>query len=434
MRVPFTWRLGTVVAVLLSTIGVSCVTAATASAWWQPHRPPTPPTLFVNGSSLSGYGHGPCSWAAYTTITAAVTAAAPGSHIVVCPGTYDEGVSIGKQLVLTGVNATIDASSSSFGNGVQITGPGGSGSTVEGFKIEQAKFEGILVGTAPVAPGTTDGTPVTEGAPVSNVTIDHNILVDNGTGFGSDAGQCFSTPEAPGDCGETIHLVAVTDSTVEGNYVAGNVGGILLTDEFGATSHNIVRYNQALNNTDDCGITLAGHSSAAVSPVTGLPTGVAGVFDNLIENNVSSGNGVAGQGAGILIGGGAPYAGVYGNVIRGNLAKGNGLSGVTIHQHLTGDLNGNVVEGNLLIDNNVDGDYDFATADKETTGVLVASGPPPGAVLPPPLLPGPITGTIIRGNRVFDSSVGVWTLGVDKTSTQIYGNVFGSGVTPVVEN
>ena len=170
----------------------------------------------------------------------------------------------------------------------------------------------------------------------------------------------------------------MTDSIVEGNYVADNVGGILMTDEFGPTSGNIVRDNQSLNNTDDCGITLAGHSSAAVDPVTGLPTGAAGVFDNIIEHNVSNGNGVAGQGAGILLGGGAPFAGVYGNVIRDNLASGNGLSGVTLHQHLAGDLNGNVIEGNTLVNDNLDGDFDFAAASAtETTGILVASGAPP---------------------------------------------------------
>jgi nitrous oxidase accessory protein NosD len=425
MRVSFTWRLGTFAAAVLSTIAF---TTAAASAWW---HPPTP-TLYVNGSTLSGYGYDPCSTAAYTTISAAVAAAVPGSHIVVCPGTYDEGVQIDKPLVLSGIDAVIDAASATFGNGVQIVGPGGSGSTVEGFKIEQAEFEGILVGTAPVLPSSTDGAPVTEGSPVSHVTIAHDVLVDNGTGFGTGAGQCFSTPEAPGDCGETIHLVSVSDSIVEGNYVADNVGGILMTDEFGPTSHDLVRYNQSLNNTDDCGITLAGHSPAAVNPVTGLPTGAAGVFDNLIEYNVSSGNGVAGQGAGVLLGGGAPFAGVYGNVIRGNVAKGNGLSGVTIHQHLVGDLN--VIEGNLLVDDNLDGDFDFATHATETTGVLVAAGAPPGAVLPPELLPGNISGTVIRGNRFYDVKVGIWTLGIEKASTKIYGNVFGSGVTPISEN
>jgi hypothetical protein len=435
MRARPAWRLGAVATAALWTIGLGFLAPGVASAW-RSHRPPPPPTLFVSGSLSHHHAHNPCASAGYSTIDAAVTAAAPGSQIIVCPGTYHEGVQIDKPLRLSGWGAVIDAGSSPFGNGVQIVGPGGSGSSVEGFRIEKAKFEGILVGTAPVAPSTTGGTPASGGAPVSDVTVADNALLDNGTGFGTPYGQCFSTPEAPGDCGETIHLVSVTNSVIEDNYVADNVGGILLTDEFGPTSGNVVRHNRTIGNTDDCGITLAGHSSAAVNPMTGLPTGAAGVFDNLIEGNVSDYNGVAGQGAGILLGGGAPFAGVYDNVIRRNEARGNGLAGVTIHQHLAGDLNGNVVERNVLIDDNVDGDHDFAAAAAtETTGILVASGAPPGAVLPPELLPGPITGTIIRGNRIFDVRVGIWTLGIDKASTDISHNAFGFEVTtPISEN
>jgi hypothetical protein len=56
-------------------------------------------------------------------------------------------------------------------------------------------------------------------------------------------------------------------------------------------------------------------------------------------------------------------------------------------------------------------------------------------MLPPELLPGPISGTIIRGNLMFDVKVGIWTLGIDKASTQITHNVFGFGVTtPISEN
>ena len=433
MRIPFTRMYAVAaMALLIAAVG-SLLTAAGASA--RPlHATLTPtPTVFVNGSVLSGYGNQPCAMAHFTTIDEAVAAVKPGTHIVVCPGTYDEGVVINKPLTLTGLHAVIDAASSPTGNGVQIVGPGGSGSTVAGFRIEQAKFEGILVGTAPIAPSTIGGTPaVTDGVPVSHVTIAANSLEHNGTGFGSEAGQCFSTPEAPGDCGETIHLVSVTDSVVEANNVANNVGGILLTDEFGPTSHDIIRLNRSTGNSDDCGITLAGHSSAAVNPVTGLPTGLAGVFDNLVTHNFSNGNGVAGQGAGILLGGGAPFAGVYSNVIRGNWAAGNGLSGVTIHQHLVGDLNGNVIENNVLTGNNLDGDFDFAIPDKETTGIFVASGPPPAASLPPELLPGAIKGTVIHGNQVYASRIGVWTLGIEKASTQITGNFFGPAVvTPV---
>jgi hypothetical protein len=172
-----------------------------------------------------------------------------------------------------------------------------------------------------------------------------------------------------------------------------------------------------------------------MNPATGQPTGAAGVFENLIEDNVSIDNGVAGQGAGILMGGGAPFAGVYGNVIRGNFTRGNGLAGITIHQHLVGDLNGNVLENNVLTHDNLDGDFDFAgAADSQTTGILVASGSPPGPALPPPLVPGPIKNTVIRGNRIFGDSIGIWTLGVDPATTTIAHNFFGPGVTPVVTN
>jgi Right handed beta helix region len=372
-----------------------------------------------------------CSHAAPCSLSEAVSNAVAGDTVIALSGVYHGGVVVDQQLTLRGFGAVIDASSSPTGNGVQIVGPGGSGSMVEGFKIENAEFEGILVGTAPVAPSTNDGSPVTSGQAVSDVRIEHNVVVNDDAGFGGTAGQCFSTPEAPGDCGEAIHLVSVTDSVVAGNYVADNAGGILLTDEFGPTSNNMVLDNYSSDNARACGITLASHS-AAVNPMTGQPTGAAGVFDNLIEDNVVNGNGVTGQGAGILMGGGAAYSGVYGNVIRDNFAYGNGLGGVTIHQHLAGDLNGNVIEGNTLIHNNLDYDEDFAAVvDKLPTGMLVESGSPPGPPLPSFLVPGPIKDTVIRGNRFFDESIGIFTLGVDLASTTIAHNFFGPGVTPI---
>lgn len=41
-------------------------------------------------------------------------------------------------------------------------------------------------------------------------------------------------------------------------------------------------------------------TTGAVNPGTGEPTGTAGVFDNLVEGNVSNDNGPTGQGPGIL--------------------------------------------------------------------------------------------------------------------------------------
>lgn len=395
-----------------------------------PRRPRVSATLFVSGSRVVSHADRSCRTAGYSTIQAAVNAAAPDSRVVVCPGTYDEGVRLEKPLSLLGWGAVIDAQTSAFGNGVQIVGPGGSGSSVKDFTIENARFEGILVGSAPVAITETEGKPAAGGRPVSDVTIADNVVVNNDKGFETKYGQCFSTPEAPGDCGEALHLVAVTDSTVEGNYVVHNAGGILLTDEFGPTSDNVVRFNESVFNETDCGITLAGHA-AAINPETGVPTGKAGVFDNLIASNVSDDNGVLGQGAGILMGGGAPYAGVYGNHIVGNVARGNGLAGITIHQHLVGDLNGNVLEGNYLSNDNLDGDFDFKVPDPEPTGILVAAGEPPTG-LPPFLQPGPLKETVIRHNSISDVRIGVWTLGLEPLSTLISGNRFGHEVsTPI---
>ena len=44
---------------------------------------------------------------------------------------------------------------------------------------------------------------------------------------------CINQPD---DCGEALHLQTVTGSTVSGNLVQDNVGGILLTDEDGPTA------------------------------------------------------------------------------------------------------------------------------------------------------------------------------------------------------
>ncbi len=407
----------------LAALGVLLVAASAASAHGRAHG-----TLWASPFG----GAGACTRFAPCSLPGALSSAVDGSRVIALPGVYHGGVVVDKRVSLSGFGAVIDATSSPNGNGVQIVGPGGSGTTVEGFKIENAEFEAILIGTAPVAPSTSDGTPVGTGQPVSDVRIEHNVIVHNDAGFGGTAGQCFSTPQAPGDCGEGIHLVSVTNSVIAGNYVADNAGGILLTDEFGPTSGNVLRGNVSANNTHDCGITLAGHNGTAVDPSTGQPTGAAGVFDNLIERNVATGNGVDGQGAGILLGGGAPFEALYGNVIRDNLTRGNGLAGVTIHQHLVGDLNGNVIERNTFIHDNLDPDFDFAAVfDPQPTGILIESGSPPGPALPPFLLPGSIKNTVIRGNRIFDDGIGIFTLGVDLASTTIAHNVFGPGVTPI---
>lgn len=389
--------------VCAATVAVALVTAAGASAGGRP--------LFAapDGSGSACTAAAPCS------LQTAVATAPAGSTVRALPGVYHGGVVIAKQLELDGPLAVLDASSSPDGYGIEIAGPGGSGSTVDGWTVTNAQFSGILVGSHIV---DAAGHPLANGSPVSNVTIDHVVVVHNDRGFSGQvfagAGECFSTPFAPGDCGEGIHLVSATGSVVDHALVADNAGGVLMSDEFGPVTGNVIRHVSSLNNTDDCGITIASHTPAQI-------------YGNVIENNVADGNGVAGQGAGILLAGAAPGTGVHDNVVRNNEASGNGLSGITIHDHFPGNFTNNVIENNRLGTNNVDGDFDFLTPDPQTTGILVAAGWPfPG---PPPLPP--LTGTVIRNNSISDDAVGIWTLNAPST---IANNSFHDVATPISTN
>lgn len=376
-------------------------------------------TLYVfnhNTQSASAHDNGKgagCGNAAYSTIGAAVAAASAGDTVKVCPGTYAEDVVVGKALTLTGQNATIDASG--LDNGVQVLA---SGVTVQGFTVENAIGEGILVGQTPLPNGVT---PPDIGA----VTIAGNTVVDNDQGnptgqelTTSPYAQCVAAHNIPGDCGEGIHLLSVHDSTVSGNVVTGNSGGILLTDENGATFGNTISSNDVSNNLYDCGITIAGHRPLVFG---------GGVHDNTFSGNTAIGNGVLGQGGGVLLASGVPGnvpgipgvgGAVYDNTVSGNYLAGNGLAGVTVHSHSPGeDLNGNVVENNVIGTNNLDFDEDFFPfVDPSTTGVIVAS-----------VAPLSIT---IANNVISDDFYGIWLMPA-VTAAGTSTNTFVNVTTPV---
>jgi len=94
--------------------------------------------------------------------------------------------------------------------------------------------------------------------------------------------------------------------------IENNAGGILLSDDTGATHDNLIIGNIAQNNPFDCGITLASHPLDANLPPEIPPT--REVDNNTISGNQSSGNGVAvfGAAAGVglfVAGGGLETAG-----------------------------------------------------------------------------------------------------------------------------
>ena len=249
----------------------------------------TAATLCVNPGGTSG---------CYSTIGAAVMQARMDylnngtiNTINVAPGTYKEDVIILTPLSLVGAGpgrSVINAVG--LANGIYIDGVDAPNNhlsqvVVTGFTVENANFEGILVTNA------------------SFVIVRDNEVINNDLSLNVSVPACpgqpaFETSETE-DCGEGIHLIGVDHSTVGNNTSKKNSGGILLTDETGATHHNLIIGNLVQDNPFDCGITLASHPSA---PNTGL-TSPPGVYSNTIANNESLHNGyqVPGAGAGVGI-------------------------------------------------------------------------------------------------------------------------------------
>jgi parallel beta-helix repeat protein len=307
----------------------------------------------------------------FTTISAAVAAAAPFDTIAVRAGTYAEDVTIPKPLSIIGAgpdDTIVDATG--LPNGFTIDGlhnPGLEDVNVRGFTSRHAKFEGILISNA------------------SDVTISGNKVVHNNRSLSfpncpdipppdSQAGEGF-------DCGEGIHLIGVKHSTIASNIVEKNAGGILLTDETGPTRDNLISANVVRDNAFDCGITLASHRPVAPN----------GVHHNTIAGNDVSHNGLLGQGAGIGLFAPIPGTATYANVVVANRAVGNGLPGVALHSHAPGqNLNDNKIMGNYLADNGIDGDAQTPG----TTGIVIFGV-------------SPITGTTISQNVIEHEQIGI---------------------------
>ena len=286
-------------------------------------------TLYVSfgaGSDSNPCTHSqPCQ-----TIGHAISVAGPHGRIVVESGTYPEMVTVTQAVTLLGQDATIDASGRD--NGILITGPSAAGTVVRGFTVENATFEGILA------------------LETSHIRIEGNVVQNNDQGAASPSpvGECAPVGEVPGDCGEGLHLWAVTHSQVVGNDVNHNVGGILLTDETGPTYGNLIAKNHVTDNVEDCGITLPSHNPLAMTDPS-----MGGVYDNSIVGNVSEGNG--GAGVGMF----APFPGAasYNNKVIGNTLKDNREGGVMIHSHAPNqNVSGNVIVGNVIAGNGIDPD------------------------------------------------------------------------------
>ena len=252
---------------------------------------------------------------------------------------------------------------------------------ISGFKVRNAKFEGILIANA------------------LDVTVSDNLVSDNNRALDIATPACngipaFETNEAE-DCGEGIHLMATSHSSIVRNEVDHNSGGILISDETGPTFENLISQNYVHDNPFDCGITLASHGPAtSVIPSARLPYGIS---HNTIAHNVSAHNGTQVPGAGAGVGIFAPFPGTANsdNVVINNDLRNNGMPGFAMHNHASApapapgiNLNNNVIVGNHFSGNAADM---FDTATAGPTGINIQST-------------APVFGTIVAEN-VFDNEV-----------------------------
>ncbi len=383
--------------------------------------------LYVSPTGTGGAKDRNCHSAAYSSVQSAVGAAPSGGTVVVCRGTYTEDVIISAPLKLLGNHgAVIQGSSTANGMCDQIIqGVPGSADCLAGITIESSHVAvmGLKV-TGAIGEGIL-ATGSLSGGSIDHVLIQGNRVVGNDTGgipptLSSPYPQCVELGPVPGDCGEGIHLMGVFDSIVSHNFVSGNSGGVLLTDEFGPTHNNLIAHNIITKNLFDCGVTAPGHNPSALDSNGNPQPNVAGVYDNVISHNRITGNGTSGEGAGVLFANALAGTASYDNLVTHNYIAGNELSGVTLHAHPIAsgqfeDLSGNRIEHNTIGQNNTGGDPD--AGDTSTTGVLVY-----GAV--------PVQVTISH-NRIRDNQYGVWLgVGGNVTATMAH-NVFHNVVTDV---
>lgn len=287
--------------------------------------------LCVNSSGANG---------CFNSIQSAINAATAGASISVAAGTYAESVLIQKPLTLLGAGAgrtIIDATDQKNGvvvDQVQPATPDGK-TVVSGFTIENAKLEGVLVLNS------------------AHVQIVHDTVQHNDLNLKVGASPRSSTcpgayPLTQQDCGEGIHLQATAYTLVADNVIQHNAGGILLSDETGPTSSNLIVGNTVENNPRASGITLAAHFSP---PTTKGATVAAGVYGNTVADNIATDNG----GAGIGIYTPAPGTATYNNAVIGNTITSNAQGGIDVHgQAPNQNLSGNQIIANTLSGNGAD--------------------------------------------------------------------------------
>lgn len=252
----------------------------------------------------------------YTTISAAIAAAAANDTIFVCPGTYNENPNVNKALTITGAGAaSTTINGTAAGNVVTISS---SNVTLQGFTI-----------TAPSSTSSRYGVALANSA-ISNITIANNVIQNLVT-------------TATFSVGVSIHALN-TNVTVTNNQITNIASGVL--------AYGVLIWGSGGSGTNN--ITIQGNQVSGVQGQTQAGIGIsvndtAGgvtVSGNTVSNLTSPGAGV--RVVGIGTGG---TAGTPNNItIQNNTVSNLSWTGANI-QDAVGIGVGDTAQ-NVTIDNN----------------------------------------------------------------------------------
>jgi hypothetical protein len=235
-----------------------------------------------------------CPFAAYTTISEAVAAAANGDQIDVCAGTYTETVTVNKFLTLRGAQAGVDARTRTGQPESILNSPGGAFSvtasnvTIDGFTVQEGS-------AAPLANG------ITLAANRSGHHILNNIIRDNTFGLYLNSNGAIQS--------------IVRFNLFDSNNRAGAAGGNAIYSDQGA-ANVLIDQNRFTGHTS-AAMVFAGTQSNITVSSNQLVTDNSMVFFNS-SGVVITGNAVTGsQGSVIFIGGGVNGMSISCNSISG---------------------------------------------------------------------------------------------------------------------
>lgn len=192
---------------------------------------------------------------AFTTISAAVTAAAPGDTIIVCPGLYGESVSVTKaNLKILGAQAGVDARTRSLPDADEsIVDPPGTDTAFD-LNANRIKLDGFKI------EGATGNAGLTTRAAKSGYIVQNNIVQENVFGLYLQSGGAIQTivrfnsfvdNNEPGaatgngiysDAGAKTVLIRVN------SFARNTNAGILFADGLALDNSNVVIQNNTSRN------------------------------------------------------------------------------------------------------------------------------------------------------------------------------------------